>query len=212
MYGVERTVAATRRPFSRVVGHELVVAVGAVILIQFVQLYQVDQLRGIRGIGSIAGRLQSPGPAFIVGQRQLEKACIALVLNEELAMVLETFLRIGVCPETFIAGIVVEIDGAPLPSVAFDAEMVVPLCGKTAPSRPTLEDSLRQRYTGRYLIAQHLLDGQVAILVNIGLILAVPGHLLRRSKQGLHAKGHAQNGFLDHFSFHILGTKIRRSD
>ena len=89
-------------------------------------------------------------------------------------MVFVALVGIVVGTETFTLGIVVVIGGATSPSMTLDAKVVVALAGELTPTRPRLEHSLGKGYAGWDMIFQHLLDGDVLILVNICLIGRIP--------------------------------------
>ena len=98
-------------------------------------------------------------------------------------MVLITLTRTVVCSETLLLLVIVMPDGASLPSVALDAEMVVAAAGQITFSSPTLKQSLRESDAGRYAVIGHLLDSNILILVDIFLILGAPPDLGRGSKR-----------------------------
>ena len=160
-------------------GHELVVAFGMVVVVELVEFYQAYQLIGVIGIGGIAARLQPASPSLIVGLFQREETAVALVAHKESAVVFVALAGIAIGSEAFLRSIIVEIDRRSLPAMTLDAEVVVAALRQLAVAGTTLEDTLRQGDAGWYLVFQHLLDGQVAILVDIGLETGVPLHLLR---------------------------------
>ena len=53
-------------------GHELVVPLGLVQLVELVKLYEVNQLVGIPWVGGIAGGFQSTSPPLVVCSLQVE--------------------------------------------------------------------------------------------------------------------------------------------
>ena len=82
-------------------------------------------------------------------------------------MVFIALLGVVVGAETLAYGIVVGVDGASRPSMAFYAEMVVAHRGKAALSGAALKKALRQRDARWYAIALHLLYCQILKLVDI---------------------------------------------
>lgn len=95
-------------------------------------------------------------------------------------MVLVALTGTTVGTETVVADVVIEIDRCTGPAVmTLDAEMVVTLAGKVTTPCPTLEQSLRQRDTGRYVVAIHLFNSHTAPLVNVLLVLCVPACLCK---------------------------------
>ena len=56
----------------RALGHEAIVTLRIVILVEFIQLDNLNQFIGILRIGGIASSLQTFGPALIVGGSQTE--------------------------------------------------------------------------------------------------------------------------------------------
>ena len=65
------------------------------------------------------------------------------------------------------------ISGGPCPVVALDAEVVITLDGQVAQSGAALKEPLCQCDAGRDAVFDHLLDGQVLVLVDILLVLGV---------------------------------------
>ena len=107
----------------------------------------------------------------------MEKFAISGLLGQELAVVFKTFIHIAVSPETFITGIIIVVCSGTEPVVAFDAEMVVALDREVAPSGVALEQALCQCDAGGDVVFQHFGNGQVLILVDVGLINSIPLHL-----------------------------------
>ena len=92
--------------------------------------------------------------------------------------------------EAFVSGVVIVISLSPLPSMTFYAEMVVAISCKVAISCATLKYALSQSDTCRNTIFQHLLYGQVFILVEIVLIFSVPCHLSVYRKKADESQGY----------------------
>ena len=149
------------------VGHEVVVSLGAVVLVKVVQLYDVYYVVGISRVRGIAARLQAFSPTAVVGGGELEEHGIALVVAQELAVVLVALLGVVVSPEALAYGVIVHVDGASFPSMAFYAEVVVAHRGKAALSRAALEKALGQGYARGYAVALHLLYRQVLKLADV---------------------------------------------
>lgn len=70
-----------------------------------------------------------------------------------------------------MAFIVVMINGCAGPFMAFDAEVIVALCGQIALSGTAFQKALRQCDAGWYAVFLHLFDGYRLVLVDIVLIL-----------------------------------------
>ena len=126
----------------RALGHETVVALGIVILIELIELDNLYQFVGILRIGSIACRLQSLGPAFIVGDLETEQRTITPTGRKETGMILVRLIGRAIGTEAFAARIVIVIAGRPSPTVmTLDAKVVIGLtCEFTTPGttlRPT---------------------------------------------------------------------------
>ena len=92
-------------------------------------------------------------------------------------MVLKTLECIIVSTETFLRKIIVVIDRATRPSMTFNAEMVVSPASQLTGTCTAFKDALSKRDTRRHAIADHFLNGQILILVDIALIFRVPFHL-----------------------------------
>ena len=82
--------------------------------------------------------------------------------------------------EALAAGIVVVVLGRACPVVAFDAKMVVSLRCQDALASAALKESLRQSDAGWNMVAEHLFDGEVLVLVDVCLIRLIPFHLRMR--------------------------------
>ena len=93
-------------------------------------------------------------------------------------MVLKTLPHIVVGSETFAGSIIVVVHFPSLPSVAFYAEMIVAPQGKVALSGTALKQTLCQSDACWYVVAQHLLYGEVFVLFYVYLIARIPAHLL----------------------------------
>jgi hypothetical protein len=113
-------------------------------------------------------------------------------------MVLVTFISIGISPETFVFRIIVLIIGTTCPTVTFDAEMIVTADGKRTQSGPALQESLSQSDAGRYMISEHLFDGQIFVLIDILLILRVPSRL------GTESNGNEKRYDTYSYSLHLI--------
>ena len=146
-----------------------------IIFIEFIDLDNVYQTVCILRIGGIASRLQSAGPALVVGELQREERTVALSIDEEARMVLVALTRITVGAEAVVMPVVVLIDRRSRPPVmTLDAEVVVTFSSQFAPPCPTLQQSLRQRDAGRDAVVVHLFYGYGTPFVNVLLILCIP--------------------------------------
>jgi hypothetical protein len=96
-------------------------------------------------------------------------------------MVIIALLSIVIRPETFLLGIIIVMDSTSHPSMTFDPEMVVTFLYQVTVARTALQNTLSQCDACGNLVLQHLLDGQIAVLVDIGLITLIPLHLLRHN-------------------------------
>ena len=192
----DRMPHAARNMILRTVGHELVVVLGPVIFIEFIELDDLYQFAGVLGICGITCGLQSFGPALIVGLLQVKQRLVATAVDQEQRVILIRLIGRIVGTEALVALIIIMIAGAPRPSVTLDAEVVVGPAGEFAPPRPTLEGTLRQGDRGRNMILEHLLDGNVLILVEILLVGLVPFDL------GRDAQG-CKQGYDDEIFSHI---------
>ena len=165
------------------IGHELVIVLGLVVLIEFVKLDNLYQFAGVLGVRGIARRLQSSGPALVVSLLQVEQRLIAAATDQELGVILEGLIGGVVGAEALVALVIVVITRAPRPSVALDTKMVVgPPCQFTV-ACPTLKHALSQCDGGRDMILEHLLDGNILVLVEILLICLIPSDLGRAGKR-----------------------------
>ena len=97
----------------------------AVILIQLIVFDHFYQFVGIGAIGGVSALLQPLGPAFVVGDAQVEQARVARPFSEEPGVVGVRLLHGAVFAEAFPFEVVVMIDPCAFPFVAFDAEVVV---------------------------------------------------------------------------------------
>ena len=61
--------------------------------------------------------------------------------------------------------------------MTLNAKVVVAFDRKLAAPSSTLKEALRQSDAGGDVVAQHLFDGQVFILINVTLINRIPAHL-----------------------------------
>lgn len=96
-------------------------------------------------------------------------------------MVFVALLGIAIYAEALTSCVIVVVLGGTRPCrMAFNAEVVVALLYKVAPARSTLEESLCEGDTGRYVVSKHLLDGEILVLVDVCLIGLVPFHLCCR--------------------------------
>ena len=177
MYGMKLCFTSDGLVSTRTLGHELVVTLGLVVLVKFIEFDDAYQLGGIAWIGGIAGSLQTVCPSLIVGDGEIEKTAVSFAVAQELAMVLKTLECIIVGAETFLRKVIVVIDRATRPSMTFDAEMVVSPASQFTGTRTAFKDALSKRNTCRHTIADHFLNGQILILVDIALIFRVPFHL-----------------------------------
>jgi len=166
----------TRRGL-RMTINEMVIVLGCVVLVEFVELDDADQPIGILRMGGITCRLQSTCPTLIVSGLQLEKRLIALPTCEELRMIFVGVIDTVVGAETLATLIIIMIGTLTRPPVTLDAEMVVAFPRQVTLTSPTLKQSLCQGNGSRNMITLHLADGYVLILVDILLICLIPSHL-----------------------------------
>ena len=151
-----------------------------VIFVQVIKLDDINQALGISRVGGISGFLQAPCPAFIVGDFQLEERSVTRTTCQKLGVIFIRLLGMLVGSETFATGIVVVTDGLSLPiASALDSEMVVRLAGKRALPCPRLQQALCQSNAGRDMVLLHLIDRQVAILLDVVFVLLVAGLCLK---------------------------------
>ena len=108
--------------------------------------------------------------------------------------------------EAIVALVVVVIGAATRPAVVtLYAEVVVAGSGELAAPCPTLKQSLSQSDGGRNVIALHLLDGNILILVYVLLIGRVPPNL-RKS-------GNRQRNSYDNEEFsHIFANYLCKNN
>jgi len=92
-------------------------------------------------------------------------------------MVFVTLPNIVVSTETFVVRIVIVVRRSAYPAMAFYAEVVVAFACELAPPGSTLEQTLCQCDACRYLVAFHLLYGEVSVLVDVRLVCRVPTRL-----------------------------------
>jgi hypothetical protein len=107
--------------------------------------------------------------------------------------------------ETLVTLIIIVISSATIPSVALDAEVIVPPDRQLTSAGATLKHALRQRYRGWYVVTLHLLDGDVLILVEVLLICLIPSDLARGCQT--HEKCNRDKKLLHLFTF--LAAKIQ---
>ena len=73
MYGMKLCFTTHGLVGTRTLGHELVVTLGFVVLVEFIEFDDAYQLGGIAWIGGIAGSLQTVCPSLIVGDGEIER-------------------------------------------------------------------------------------------------------------------------------------------
>ena len=122
--------------------HKLVIVTCVVVLVELIEFDDVNELLSVGGIGGIATRFQSPSPSPVVGQVEPEELGIPLVACEEAAVILIALFGIVVGTETFTDVVVVLVHRASRPSMAFDAKMVVALCGEWTESSAAFKGTL----------------------------------------------------------------------
>ena len=145
-----------------------------VVLIKIIKLDDAYQLLGITGIGGIAGFLQAPRPALVIGDLELEKRSITRTTDQKLRMVIVGLLGVLVCTETFVSFIIIMTDGLASPITStLDSEVVVRLASQCALSGSRLQLPLCQSDTGRDVILLHLLNGYVAVFLDVFFVLFV---------------------------------------
>ena len=64
-------------------GHETIVGLCRVILVESVELYEFDEAIGILGIGGVTSGFQSTRPSFVVGSFQGEQRAVTLTVGQE---------------------------------------------------------------------------------------------------------------------------------
>ena len=165
---------------STMLSHKAVESFSLVVVKEFVEFNDLYQLVGVLWIGGVTTLFQSLCPAFIVALSQFKETGIAWLSSQKLAMVFIAVSGIFVNTETLTAGIVVVVLGWTSPIMAFDAEMVVTLCCQNTPTSTTLKKSLGQSDAGWNVVAKHLLDGEVLVLVDVCLVGLIPLHLRLR--------------------------------
>ena len=82
--------------------------------------------------------------------------------------------------EKFLFCIIIMPNGTSLPSMTFDAKMVVALARELTLPCPTLQQSLCQCDTCRNVVFDHFLYGQILICFDILLKIRIPPDLLCR--------------------------------
>ena len=161
--------------------HKLIIPLGCIILVEFVELDKLYQFIGILRISSISGSFKPLCPTPIVSDLQIKERCISLSASQESGVILIRLESGAICSETLIVCIIILIYLSTFPSVTLYSEVVITLHGKTTLTSTTLKESLSKSYRGRYLPTFHLFDGNILILVDILLVFLVPPHLGSRT-------------------------------
>lgn len=129
-----------------------------------------DAAEPLRIVGrrGVAGGLQSPRPAFVVGRGVGEQRVVAGLRVKEFGMVLVRGFDRGIAAEALAFGVVVVVDFFARPvAFALDAEVVVGHQRETAVAAVGFEDALRHGDAGRDAVTFHMGHGDGFITVDI---------------------------------------------
>jgi hypothetical protein len=98
------------------------------------------------------------------------------------------------------------IDGLASPAMALDAEMIITLDSEFASASPRLQHPLREGDTCRDMVAEHLLNGKVLVLVKILLVGLRPLHL-RLHRKARRQRQQSNKNISPHVQFSISDCK-----